>query len=67
MNKIFDDDVFYKIDDVAKKLNITRELLYFYIKKKKLKAIKVGKMYRLKGSDLNKFIQYINTEYENDE
>ena len=57
MEKIFNDDEIYTPMEVAKKLKITKEAVYNYIKKGYLRAFKLGKYWRIKGKDLNEFLE----------
>lgn len=50
---------------VAKKLNVSYETVYYnYIKHKKLKAIKLDGMYRVREEDLEDFIKSREVEVE---
>ncbi len=48
-------DQYYSIDEVAKILKVAYLTVYRWIQAKKLNAIKAGKQYRIKKSDLDKF------------
>ena len=57
--KLFKDDEFYKVPEIAQKTKISKDVLYGYIRQNKLKAVKVGqRSYRLLGKDLNEFFRY---------
>lgn len=45
-----------KIIDVAKKLNVTRNTVRNLVKKGKIKAIQVGRNYRIEEADFDSFI-----------
>ncbi len=47
----------YTIDEVAKILIVTQRTVYNYIKSGSLNAIKIGKYWRVKHSDLEQFIE----------
>ncbi len=49
-------DQYYSIDEVAKMLKVAYLTVYRWIQAKKLSAVKAGKQYRIKVSDLNSFI-----------
>ena len=46
----------YTLDEVAGILQITRRTLYTYIKTGKLEAVKFGRLWRVSGSALNRFL-----------
>lgn len=46
----------YTLDEVANILQVTRRTLYTYIKEGKLKAVKVGKYWRVPSETLQSFI-----------
>lgn len=46
----------YTIDEIAELLHITRRTLYAYLKTGKLKAIKVGKYWRVTEENLKDFL-----------
>jgi excisionase family DNA binding protein len=50
--------VLYSVEEVTAILKVTQRTLYNYIKSGALKAIKVGKYWRIKHQDLMKFIEY---------
>jgi excisionase family DNA binding protein len=47
----------YTVEEVAQILKVTERTLYNYIKGGYLKAIKIGKHWRVKHSDLQDFLQ----------
>lgn len=47
---------YYSIEEVAKTLKVAYLTVYRWIQADKLKAYKAGKQYRIKKSDLNKFL-----------
>jgi len=47
----------YTIDEIAEILKVTQRTIYNYIKSGTLKAIKIGKYWRVKHSDLEKFLE----------
>lgn len=46
----------YTLDEVADILQLTRRTLYSYIKEGKLKAVKIGKYWRISEKNLEDFI-----------
>lgn len=46
---------YYSIEEVAKMLKVAYLTVYRWIQTKKLRAIKAGKQYRIKNTDLEKF------------
>lgn len=46
----------YTINEVEEMLTVTRRTLYSYIKEGKLKAVKIGREWRVKHSDLQEFL-----------
>ena len=51
------EDEYYTIQEVAKMLKVTYLTVYRWIRSEKLVAIKAGKQYRIKISDLNSFME----------
>ncbi len=47
----------YTIDEVAKTLKVTQRTIYNYIKSGTLKAIKIGKHWRIRHEDLELFLR----------
>ncbi len=52
---------FYRVDDVANKLDVHIMTIYRYIKAGKLPAYKIGKEFRIKHSDLEDFLEATKT------
>ncbi len=50
------DITLYTLNEVADALKLTRRTLYTYIKQGKLKAVKIGKYWRVSEADLREFI-----------
>ncbi len=50
---------FYKVEEVADMLQVTKMTIYRYIKAKKIKAYKIGKEIRIDGSDFQDFMESI--------
>ena len=50
------EEEYYSINEIAKTLNVAYLTVYRWVKSKRLTAYKVGKQYRIKESDLNRFI-----------
>lgn len=48
---------FYKAEDLAEKLGVNIMTIYRYIKAGKLKAYKIGKEFRVKKEDFEKFLE----------
>lgn len=46
----------YTIDEVANLLQVTRRTIYTYIKEGKLKAVKIGKYWRVTAKALEAFL-----------
>jgi putative molybdopterin biosynthesis protein len=51
------EEQYYSIDEVSKMLKVAYLTVYRWIQSDKLIAYKAGKQYRIKKSDLNKFIK----------
>lgn len=47
----------YTLEEVSDILKITRRTLYNYIKSGKLKAVKIGKYWRVTDKNLKQFLQ----------
>ncbi len=52
------DLILYMVNEVKDILKITQRTLYNYIKSGDLKAVKIGKYWRVKKSDLEEFIEF---------
>lgn len=46
----------YTLEEIAGLLHITRRTLYTYVKEGKLKAVKIGKYWRVSEKNLNGFL-----------
>jgi len=53
---------FYKVEDLASKLDVNVMTIYRYIKAKKLKAYKIGKEYRIDNEEFAKFLDRVKTK-----
>ncbi|MFU8785885.1 MAG: helix-turn-helix domain-containing protein [Candidatus Izemoplasmataceae bacterium] len=53
---ISDDLKLYTIEEVTKILKVTQRTVYNYIKSGELKAIKVGKYWRVRHTELERFL-----------
>jgi len=51
-----DDFKLYTIEEITDILKVTQRTLYNYIKSGALKAVKIGKYWRVKHTDLQNFI-----------
>lgn len=47
----------YTLEEIAELLHITRRTLYTYVKEGKLKAVKVGKYWRVTEKNLEEFLE----------
>lgn len=47
----------YSLDEVQKILQVTRRSIYSYIKDGKLKAVKIGKYWRVTRENLEEFLR----------
>ncbi|HAQ55819.1 MAG TPA: hypothetical protein DCR44_00170 [Acholeplasmatales bacterium] len=48
--------ILYTVEEITELLKVTQRTLYNYIKSGSLKAIKIGKYWRVKHADLQDFI-----------
>lgn len=55
-------ETFYTVGQVAEKLQIHWQTVLSYIKSGKLRAVKLGRGYRIDPDDFNKFIESIKTK-----
>lgn len=46
----------FTLDEIAEILSVTRRTIYSYVKDGKLEAIKVGKFWRVRKDQLDKFL-----------
>jgi excisionase family DNA binding protein len=53
---VLDDFKLYTIEEIAEILKVTERTLYNYIKSGVLKAVKIGKYWRIKHTDIQAFI-----------
>lgn len=53
-----EDLILYTVNEVKDILKVTQRTLYNYIKSGDLKAVKIGKYWRVKKSDLEDFIEF---------
>lgn len=51
--------VFYKVEEIAEILQVTKMTVYRYVKAKKIKAYKIGKEIRIDGTDFQNFLESI--------
>ncbi|MBU1144590.1 MAG: helix-turn-helix domain-containing protein [Firmicutes bacterium] len=51
------DFTLYTVDEIKEILKVTQRTLYNYIKSGNLKAVKIGKYWRIKKSDLEEFLE----------
>ena len=47
----------YSISEIAKRLDVSRQYVWFLIKTRKLKAQKVGNVYVVEGKELEQFLE----------
>ena len=57
--KYMEKPTFYKVEEVADMLQVTKMTIYRYIKAKKIKAYKIGKEIRIDGWDFQDFMDSI--------
>lgn len=55
-------DTYFTVEQVASKLQIHWQTVLTYIKSGKLRAVKLGRGYRIDPNDLEKFIESIKTK-----
>jgi excisionase family DNA binding protein len=55
MSNMSDIEKMYTIKEVSETLQVTPRTVYSYIKDKKLKAVKIGKYWRVKRDELQSF------------
>jgi len=53
---------FYLVQELAEKLRVSNMTIYRYIAKGKVKAYKIGKEYRIKDEEFNKFLDKVETK-----
>jgi excisionase family DNA binding protein len=49
-------DIYYTIEEVAEKFKVTSNNIRLLIRNGKIKAVRFGKLYRIKESDLKEFL-----------
>jgi excisionase family DNA binding protein len=54
--RLMEDFKLYSVEEIAGILKVTERTLYNYIKSGVLKAVKIGKYWRIKHTDLENFI-----------
>lgn len=63
--KIFSEQNFYAIPEVAERLKITEELARELIRRGEIHAYRIGKAYRITDDDINEFLESCSTRNEN--
>ncbi len=53
---------FYLVEELAAKLRVSNMTIYRYIAKGKVKAYKIGKEFRIKDDEFNKFLDKVETK-----
>ncbi|MFA6533174.1 MAG: helix-turn-helix domain-containing protein [Patescibacteria group bacterium] len=53
---------FYLVEELADDLRVSKMTIYRYIKAGKLKAFKIGKEFRIKKEDFDKFLNKAKTK-----
>lgn len=53
---------FYRAEELAERLSVNIMTIYRYIKAKKLTAYKIGKEFRIKKEDFEKFLDKVKTK-----
>lgn len=51
------EETFYTLEEIAEKLKVSYMTVYRWVKDGKLKAVKAGKQYRVRSSELDKFLE----------
>lgn len=51
------DFILYTVEEIKEILKVTQRTLYNYIKSGNLKAVKIGKYWRIKQADLEEFLE----------
>lgn len=57
INKPEEEEKYYSIEDVAELLSVAYLTVYRWIQSSKLVAVKAGKQYRIRKSDLDNFLE----------
>lgn len=50
---------FYLVEELAEKLRVSNMTIYRYIDRKKIKAYKIGKAFRIDKEEFNKFLDKV--------
>ena len=53
---------FYLVEELAEKLRVSTMTIYRYIKRKKVKAYKIGKEFRIDKEEFNNFLNKVKTK-----
>ena len=53
---------FYLVEELAEKLRVSNMTIYRYIEAGKIDAYKIGKEYRIKTEDYEKFLNKVKTQ-----
>lgn len=67
MRRIFANQNFYAIPEVAERLRIKEELVRELIRRGELHAYRIGKAYRITDDDIDAFLQACSTREERDD
>ena len=51
------DDVYYTPEEIAQKFKVKKRTVYFWVRKGKLKAVKLGSLLRIPKSSMDEFIK----------
>ena len=51
--------IFYKIEEVAELLQVSKMTIYRYVKARKIKGYKIGKEIRIDKTDFEKFLKKV--------
>jgi len=65
--RIFADQHFYAIPDVAERLKVKEELIRELIRRGELHAFRIGKAYRITDDDIDEYLRSCSTRQEEDE
>jgi len=61
-NRIMQNKEFYLVEELAEKLRVSTMTIYRYIKRKKVKAYKIGKEFRIDKEEFNNFLNKVKTK-----
>ena len=64
--RIFADQQFYAIPDVAERLKVKEELVRELIRRGDLQAFRIGKAYRITDDDIDEYLRSCSTRQEED-